>query len=86
MEIRLLLIWKPEMLVMIRKVSIGPDYKTAMHYLVGQKVIDGEYIIHAIMMEGFDIRIWIENKRKEVVAWKSFNSNMPMTIEYNIEF
>ena len=33
----------------IRKISIGPDYKSgAMHYLVGQKVLNGEYCIHLI--------------------------------------
>lgn len=72
--------------MVIRKLTVGPDYKTAMHYIVGQKVINGEYHIHAIVIENSDVKIWIENENKEVMAWKSYNTNMPMTVEYNIEF
>ena len=33
----------------IRKISIGPDYKSGgMHYLVGQSVLNGRHIIHLI--------------------------------------
>ena len=33
----------------IRKISIGPDYKSgAMHYIVGQEVLNGSYKIHLI--------------------------------------
>ena len=33
----------------IRKISIGPDYKSgAMHYLVGQPVLGGNYTIHLL--------------------------------------
>ena len=33
----------------IRKISVGPDYKSgAMHYLVGQEVLGGNYVIHLI--------------------------------------
>lgn len=32
------------------------------------------------------IVIWIENNQKEVMQWKSFNINMPISIEYNINF
>ena len=33
----------------IRKISIGPDYKSgAMHYLVGQDVLNGTHKIHLI--------------------------------------
>ena len=33
----------------IRKLSIGPDYKSgAMHYLVGQFVLNNNYKIHLI--------------------------------------
>jgi hypothetical protein len=31
------------------------------------------------------IKIWIE-KEGEVVLWKEFNPNMPVSIEYNINF
>ena len=33
----------------IRKISIGPDYKSgAMHYIVGQSVLGSAYTIHLI--------------------------------------
>jgi hypothetical protein len=33
----------------IRKISVGPDYKSgAMHYLVGQVILNGSYVIHLI--------------------------------------
>lgn len=70
----------------IRKVSIGPDYKSgAMHYLVGQSVLNGEYTIHLIRSEQDEIKIWIE-REGEIILWKSFTSTMPISIEYNINF
>jgi len=36
----------------IRKISVGPDYKSgAMHYLVGQEVLNGSYRIHLIQVD-----------------------------------
>ncbi len=70
----------------IRKISIGPDYKSgAMHYIVGQEVLDGKYSIHLIKQteENNAIKIWIE-KEDEIFLWKEFNSSMPTSIEYNI--
>ena len=33
----------------IRKISVGPDFKSgAMHYLVGQEILNGQYFIHLI--------------------------------------
>ena len=72
----------------IRKIAIGPDYKGgAMHYLVGQNVLNNQYIIHLIRHDKKDdsIKIWIE-KDDEVVLWKSFTNTMPISIEYNINF
>lgn len=72
----------------IRKISIGPDYKSgAMHYIVGQEILDGSYIIHLIkyIQDTGALRIWIE-KNNEVFLWKEFNSQMPVSIEYNINF
>lgn len=72
--------------MVIRKISIGSDYKNAMHYIVGQTVLDGNYKIHNIIADGTFIEIWIENSIKEVIKWKSFNVAMPMAIEFNINF
>ena len=46
---------------MIRKISIGADYKSsAMHYVVGQDVLGGSHKIHHIRQESDNsIRIWI---------------------------
>ena len=70
----------------IRKISIGPDYKSgAMHYIVGQEVLNGSHKIHLIKYENGSIRIWIQ-KDSEVVLWKEFTETMPISIEYNIFF
>jgi ABC-type ATPase involved in cell division len=72
----------------IRKISIGSDYKSsAMHYLVGQSILGGSYTIHLIQYESSSdsIKIWIE-RQNEILLWKEFNSNMPISIEYNINF
>jgi len=73
----------------IRKVSVGPDYKSgAMHYIVGQEVLNGNYIIHLIKHDNDSnsIKLWIVNLDKEVVLWKEFSSTMPISMEYNINF
>jgi len=72
---------------MIRKISIGADYKSsAMHYVVGQDVLGGSHKIHHIRQEpDSSIRVWVL-KGEEVFLWKEFNTNMPISIEYNINF
>ena len=72
----------------IRKISIGADYKSgAMHYIVGQDVLRGSYIIHLIQHDSgaSSYKIWIE-KNKEIVIWKEFKTTLPISIEYNINF
>jgi hypothetical protein len=73
----------------IRKVSVGPDYKSgAMHYIVGQEVLNGNYIIHLIRQDkdSLSTKLWIINKDNEIVLWKEFSPNMPLSVEYNINF
>ena len=71
----------------IRKISIGTDYKNeAMHYSVGQNVYGG----HAICNIIFDVNdtsynIYIK-KEDEVMPWKKFNSNMAISVEYDLEY
>ena len=69
----------------IRKISVGADYKNAMHYIVGNTVINGEYVINTIKFEGESLQIWIE-KNNEVFLWKEFTPTMPISIEFNIDF
>ena len=73
----------------IRKISIGPDYKSgAMHYIVGQKVLGDSNEIHLIKRdkETLSILIYIINKKEEVVLWKEFTSTIPISIEFNINY
>lgn len=72
----------------IRKISIGADYKnSSMHYIYGQEVLNGQYLIHLIQFDISDqsYKIWIE-RDGEILLWKKFNGNMPVSIEYNINF
>ncbi len=73
----------------IRKISIGPDYKSgAMHYLIGQKILGDSNEIHLIKYDSKNqsIQIYIINEKKEVVLWKEFTFTVPISIEYNINF
>jgi hypothetical protein len=72
----------------IRKISVGPDYKSgAMHYIVGQKVLGDSNEIHLIKINNKkDVLIYIINEKEEVVLWKEFNPTIPISIEYNINF
>jgi hypothetical protein len=70
--------------MVIRKVSIGTDYKSSMNYIVGQSVINGAHLIYDIIKTDDSITIWIENENSEVVKWKSISITTPHTIEYNI--
>ncbi len=71
----------------IRKISIGSDYKNdAMHYSTGQEVYGG-HIISDIIFEDKDqsYNIYI-TKNKEVLPWKKFNKNMAISVEYDLTY
>jgi len=73
----------------IRKIAVGPDYKSgAMHYIVGQSVLDGTNTIHLIKYnpEKQSIMIYIINEKEEIVIWKEFTQAIPISIEYNINY
>ena len=70
---------------LIRKISIGRDYKNdAMHYSLGQEVFGGHNIVE-ILEEDESYNIYIE-KNNEVLPWKTFNINMAIAVEYNLEY
>lgn len=70
---------------LIRKISIGRDYKNdAMHYQVGQEVYGGHTICD-ILEQDDKFCIYIE-KDDEVLPWKDFNKNMAIAIEYNLSY
>jgi hypothetical protein len=72
----------------IRKISVGSDYKTAMHYIVGQKILSDTNEIHHIKhdVKKLSFQIFIINKKEEVVLWKEFTQSIPISIEFNIDF
>ena len=70
---------------LIRKISIGKDYKNeAMHYSVGQEVYGGHTICD-IIEEDDKYSIYIK-KEKNVLIWKDFNKNMAVSVEYNLQY
>ncbi len=72
----------------IRKISIGPDYKSgAMHYIAGQSILNNSHVIHLIKFsKNNSIEIWIESDNSEIILWKEFTESVPVSIEYNINF
>ena len=70
---------------LIRKISVGKDYKNdAMHYSVRQEVYGGHTICNIIEEEDkFSVYI---RKNKDVLPWKDFNKNMAVSVEYNLEY
>ena len=69
----------------IRKITIGKDYKIdAMHYSVGQEVYGG-HTISDIIEEEDKYSIFIK-KGDDILPWKDFNKNMAISIEYNLQY
>ena len=69
----------------IRKITIGKDYKNdSMHYAVNQEVYGGHKICDIIEEED-KYSIYIK-KEDVVIPWKDFNKNMAISIEYNLEY
>jgi len=72
---------------LIRKISIGADYKNdAMHYQLSQQVYGG-HVICNIMHDSKDnsYNIFIK-KDEEIIPWKKFNSNMAVSVEYDLTY
>ena len=71
----------------IRKISIGSDYKNeAMHYAVGQQVYGGHTISDILFQDKDDsYNIYIK-KHDEILPRKKFNSNMAISVDYDLEY
>jgi hypothetical protein len=70
---------------LIRKISIGKDYKNdAMHYSVGQEVYGGHTIVN-IIEEEEKYSVYIQ-KGDSVMPWKDFNKNMAISVEYDLKY
>ncbi len=71
----------------IRKISIGSDYKNdAMHYAVGQEVYGGHRICDIIGEEGEGEYLIYIKKGDEILPWKKFNTNMAIAVEYDLNY
>jgi hypothetical protein len=71
----------------VRKISIGSDYKNdAMHYAVGQQVYGGHTITAILFSENDNSYSIYIKKKDEVMPWKKFNSNMAISVEYDLEY
>ena len=71
----------------IRKISIGSDYKNdAMHYSVGQEVYGGHTICDILSDDkNGEYSIYIK-KGDEVLPWKKFNSQMAIAVEFDLKY
>ena len=70
---------------LIRKISIGRDYKNdAMHYSVGKEVYGGHTICDIVERDD-KYSVFIQ-KKDDVMPWKDFNKNMAISVEYNLEY
>ncbi len=72
---------------LIRKISIGSDYKNdAMHYSVGQEVYGGHNISNILFdQDDYSYNIYIV-KNEEILPWKKFNKNMAVSVEYDLNY
>ena len=76
-----------DMSSIIRKISIGADYKNeAMHYSVGQQVYGGHSISNILFEEQDNSYNIFITKEDEVLPWKKFNSNMAISVEYDLQY
>lgn len=59
-----------------------------MHYIVGQNVFGDTYKVHKIIRDPNTgaLRVYLINKKQEITLWKEFNTSMPISIEFNIDF
>jgi len=68
---------------MIRKISIGVDYKNAMHYTVGQPF--GRLTVKEIKSEDDGYHLYVTDEYGDFVEWKYWNNAVPVHVEFDIE-
>ena len=57
-----------------------------MHYAVGQQVYGGHVISHILNDEEEQSYNIFIKKGDEVLPWKKFNSQMAISVEYDLEY
>lgn len=68
----------------IRKITIGVDYKDSMSYSIGQEVYGGHIINEIIETEDkYIVHILKDGYSKE---WKTFNKNMGISCENDLNY
>ncbi len=82
--------------MIIRKISIGVDLKSAMHYSVGQTftIVDGdsrEEVSICLIIPNKKNKEYIDiyakkTKTNETYVWKSVTKSTPHTFEYDLNF
>lgn len=72
----------------IRKIWVGPNVLNSMTYHCGQNVLKGDYSIHSIRRDAQtqNITVNVIDASKQVFVWKEFNSTVPVSIEYDVDF
>lgn len=71
----------------IRKISIGSDYKNdAMHYSLDQEVYGGHTISNILFDDKDNSYNIFITKSSEVLPWKKFNNNMAISVEYDLKY
>lgn len=68
---------------MIRKITIGLDYKQGMHYQVGQWFGSGQVETIRVVDTGF--QIYIRQENGEVALWKHITPTVPVIVEYDLQ-
>lgn len=69
--------------MIIRKISIGNDYKNAMHYSVNNSALGNYKISEIVRKPNGEINIYITSDF-ETVLWKTVNNTYPVIVEYDI--
>lgn len=72
----------------IRSIAVGPSFKEAMHFKIGQKLVRGNQTIERIKKneDTGSIELYVRNDKNEVTLYKEYTKDVPVSIEYNIDF
>lgn len=70
----------------LRKVAVGPDYKSAMKYIVGREY-DGGRIEYILIEDGW-LNVYLYSfKEKAISLWKYWNiATTPIHFENDLDF